>query len=193
MVLHIVNVASKPAENPRNRCSMSRRIRGLHARRACFRRNGVVPLPGMNFGKIAFGALLLAVGVVLLAVRVGFAHPDTPILLLRYWPVLLIAFGLAFLAGAIKNPMLGCFAVLLILGGTALGIWWLSRMHKRPPAARATATLDLAKAGVSSLVLRVYTFGGRCDLRPSGSKALTIARLDAAADSTVGYRFDVNG
>src|SRR3989442_8397509 len=30
----------------------------------------------MDFGKIAFGTLLLAVGVVLLAVRTGFAHPD---------------------------------------------------------------------------------------------------------------------
>jgi hypothetical protein len=147
----------------------------------------------MNFGKIAFGALLLAVGVVLLAVRVGFAHPDTPILLLRYWPVLLIAFGLAFLAGAIKNPMLGCFAVLLILGGTALGIWWLSGKHKRAPAAHAGSSLDLGRAGVSSLALRIVTFGGRCDLRGSATRTLRIARQDAAADSSIGYRFDVNG
>ena len=153
----------------------------------------VVPLQAMNFGKIAFGALLLAVGVVLLAVRVGFAHPDTPILLLRYWPVLLIAFGLAFLAGAIKNPMLGCLAVLLILGGTALGIWWLSGKHKRSVVAHAGSTIDIAKAGVSSLVLRVHTFGGSCDLRASGARTLTVARADAAGDSSIGYRFDLNG
>ncbi len=42
----------------------------------------------MNFGKFAFGALILAIGVLLLAVRVGFAHPDTPMFLLRYWPLL---------------------------------------------------------------------------------------------------------
>ena len=168
-------------------------IEAFYDGRTCFPLAGVVPLPGMNFGKIALGALLLAVGVVLLAVRVGFAHPDTPILLLRYWPVLLIAFGLAFLAGAIKNPMLGCFAVLLILGGTALGIWWLSGKHKRSVVAHGGSTIDLAKAGVSSLVLRVYTFGGSCDLRASGARALTIARQDAAGDSSVGYRFEVSG
>jgi len=76
----------------------------------------------MNFGKIALGALLLAIGVLLVAVRAGWAHPDTPILLLRYWPLLLIAFGLAFLASVIKNPFMGCLAVLLILGGTALSV-----------------------------------------------------------------------
>ena len=147
----------------------------------------------MNFGKFAFGALLLAIGVVLLAVRVGFTHPDTPMVLLRYWPLLLIAFGLAFLAGAIKNPMLGCFAILLILGGTAFGMYWMYRMDKQGKLAHAGSSLDLGKSNLSSLLVRVTTFAGGFDLDASPSKALSVERRDAAADSSVGYRFDVSG
>jgi hypothetical protein len=147
----------------------------------------------MNFGKFAFGALILAIGVVLLAVRVGFAHPDTPFILLRYWPILLIAFGLAFLAGAIKNPMLGCFAILLILGGTAFGMYWMYHMEKQGKLTHAVSSLDLGKSNLASLLLRVTTFGGSFDLDSSPSKTVTLARHDAAADSSVGYRFDVGG
>ncbi|HZI88987.1 MAG TPA: DUF5668 domain-containing protein [Candidatus Polarisedimenticolia bacterium] len=147
----------------------------------------------MNFGKITLGALLLAIGVLLLAVRTGFAHPDTPILLLRYWPVLLIAFGLAFLAGAIKNPMLGCFAILIILGGVALGIFWMKRAGNARKVAGTTSSLDLSRAHVSSLLVRVYTFGGSVDVGASPSRTITVLRRDAAVDSIAGYRFDVNG
>src|SRR5690242_10306357 len=158
MVLHIVNVASKPGQNPGNGAPCQGYSEACAARRACVARAGVVPLPGMNFGKFAFGALILAIGVVLLAVRVGFAHPDTPIILLRYWPILLIAFGLAFLAGAIKNPMVGCFAILLILGGTAFGMYWMYHMEKQGKLTRAIQSLDLGKSNLSSLLLRVTTF-----------------------------------
>src|SRR5689334_16387101 len=147
----------------------------------------------MNFGKFAFGALILAIGVLLLAVRTGFAHPDTPIILLRYWPILLIAFGLAFLAGAIKNPLLGCFAILLILGGTAFGMYWMYHMEKKGKLTHAASSLDLGKSNLSSLLLRVTTFGGSFDLDSSSSKTVSLARRDVAADSTVGYRFDVGG
>lgn len=147
----------------------------------------------MNFGKITFGTLLLAVGVLLLAVRVGFAHPDTPIVLLRYWPVLLIAFGLAFLAGAIKNPFLGCFAILIILGGTALGVYWMNTLKKEGKLRNVGSSLDLGKAGASSLLVRVYTFAGSLEMNGSSSRLLTVVRHDVAVDSAVGYRFDMNG
>ena len=147
----------------------------------------------MNFGKITFGALLLAVGVLLLTVRLGFTHPDTPIVLLRYWPVILIAFGLAFLAGAIKNPLLGCLAIMMILGGTAFGMYWMHRLQKQGKLQPAGTTLDLGKTGASSLLVRVYTFAGSFDLAASPTRKLTVSRHDAAMDSAVGYRFDVNG
>jgi hypothetical protein len=144
----------------------------------------------MNFGKIAFGALILAIGVLLLAVRVGFAHPDTPIFLLRYWPLLLIAFGLAFLAGAIKNPFLGCLAILLILGGTALGMFWMNNQEKLGKLGHAASSHDLGKAGVASLSVRVHMLAGSLDVgaSPPRSSALSIALRGAPGDSAEGYR-----
>jgi hypothetical protein len=147
----------------------------------------------MNFGKFAFGALILAIGVLLLAVRVGFAHPDTPILLIRYWPLLLIAFGLAFLAGAIKNPFLGCFAIFLILGGTALGMFWMNHQEKQGKLEHAASHHDLAKGGVASLSVRVHTLAGSLDIAasPQRSSILSIALRGAPGDSAEGYRFTV--
>ncbi len=149
----------------------------------------------MNFAKIAFGALLLAVGALLLAVPLGFAPPDTPIFLLRYWPVLLIAFGLAFLASVIKNRFLGCVAVLLILGGTALGIFWMKQHHRPGKAPRGVSSLDLGGARVSSLTVRVRTFAGRLEVGAASgrSRALSIGVSGLPGDSAVGYRFDVSG
>ncbi|HXL14766.1 MAG TPA: DUF5668 domain-containing protein, partial [Methylomirabilota bacterium] len=148
----------------------------------------------MNFGKFAFGALILAIGVLLLAVRLGFAHPDTPMFLLRYWPLLLIAFGLAFLAGVIKNPFLGCFAILLILGGTVLGIFWMNQQSKRGPS-RGASSVDLGKANVTSLAVRVRSFAGAFDFRaaPPRTSGVSIGLQGVAGDSAVGYRFEVTG
>jgi len=149
----------------------------------------------MNFGKFAFGALILAVGVLLLAVRLGFAHPDTPMFLLRYWPLLLIAFGLAFLAGVIKNPFLGCLAILLILGGTVLGIFWMNQQSKQGRISRGVSSIDLGRANVASLTVRVRSFAGAFDFRaaPPRARAVSIGLRGAAGDSAVGYRFEVTG
>jgi cell wall-active antibiotic response 4TMS protein YvqF len=149
----------------------------------------------MNFGKIAFGALLVALGVLLLATRTGLAPPDAPMYLLRYWPILLIAFGLAFLASATKNHFLGCFASLLILGGTAFGLFWMSH-HKKPvPLVRGVATIDLGRTKVESLSVRVRTLMGGFDIAamPGRTRMLSVDVRNAAGDSTAGYRFDIAG
>ncbi len=148
----------------------------------------------MNFGKIALGTLILAIGALLLAVHMGFAHPDTPVFLLRYWPLLLIAFGLAFLAGAIKNPLLGCFAIVLILGGTALGVFWVNHQQKQGRLAHAPSSIDIGRANVGSLSVRVRTFAGTFDFRGApGPRAVVIGLRGGAGDSAVGYRFEVAG
>lgn len=149
----------------------------------------------MNFGKIAFGALILAVGVLLLAVRMGGAPPDTPLFLLRFWPVLLIAFGLAFLASAIKNPFLGTIAVLLILGGIAAGVFWMNQRVKQGKVSRGASAIDLGKANVEALAVRVRTFAGVFEIggAPPRSRSLSIGVRGVAGDSAVGYRFDVSG
>ena len=149
----------------------------------------------MNFGKVAFGTLLLVAGALLLAIRLGFVPPDTPGFLLRFWPVLLIAFGLAFLAGALKNPFLGCLSSILIVGGVAIGVFWMIQRHHEAKAHRDVASIDLARAKVGSLTVRVRTFAGGFDLEgaPAKSRTLSVAVRNSAGDSASGYRFFATG
>ena len=149
----------------------------------------------MNFAKIAFGALLIGIGAVLLAVPLGIAHPDTPFVLLRYWPVILIAFGLAFLASVVKNPFLGFLAVLLILGGAAYGIYWMKHQRAQGKGSPIEFVVDLRKTKPTSLSVRVRTFAGRFYIgggQPD-SKALRVRVRTSAGDSAAGYRFAVSG
>src|SRR3546814_13206841 len=64
-------------------------------------------------------------------------------LLLQYWPVLLVAIGLAFLANAIESPFLGWVAVIAIIGGLAYGAWW-AHEHGAPsrPTVETLFNLD---------------------------------------------------
>jgi hypothetical protein len=147
----------------------------------------------MNFGKVAFGTLLLVAGALLLAIRLGLVPPDTPGVLLRFWPVLLIAFGLAFLAGALKNPFLGCLSSILIVGGAAVGVFWMIQRHEEAKVTRAS--IDLGKAKVGSLTVRVRTFAGGFDLEgaPAKSRTLSVAVRNSAGDSASGFRFFASG
>jgi hypothetical protein len=149
----------------------------------------------MNFGKIAFGALIIAVGVVLLAVRTGFAPSDTPLFLVRYWPVLLIAFGLALLAGAIKNPFLGCLSVILILGGLVVGLYWAKRHHEQRKDEAVVSLVDLDRVKVESLSMVVRTLAGRFHVAsgPPPRKQIAVRVRSFTADSTVRFRFHVAG
>src|SRR5438093_5396024 len=149
----------------------------------------------MNFGKVAFGTLLLAAGALLLAIRLGFVPTDTLAFLLRFWPVLLIAFGLAFLAGALKNPLLGCLASILILGGIAFVALWIAHRRKEGNVSHGAAAIDLGASKVGSLTVRVRTFAGSFGVEgaPAKSRTLAIHVRNFAGDSAGGYRFFASG
>ncbi len=120
----------------------------------------------MSFGKLLFGALLVGIGGILLAGHLGYVPSGTGSWLLHYWPVLLIAIGLAFLANAIQNPFLGWVAVLVIIGGLAFGAWWA---HENGAAQTPVeTTFDLDRPRVESLTLRTRTLGGSFRLTEGG-------------------------
>lgn len=149
----------------------------------------------MSFGKLAFGALLLATGGLLLAIRLGFAPPDTLAFLLPYWPVLLVAFGLAFLASALQNTFLGWLAAFLILGGAAFGVFWTSHRHAHGQVSHAESVIDLGKMKVESLTVRTRTLAGAFALgsAPAKSHSLAFAVRNVAPDAGEGHRFVAAG
>lgn len=113
----------------------------------------------MGFGKLVLGVLLVGVGALLLAGHIGFLPAGSGSWLLQYWPVLLIAIGLALLANAIKNAFLGWFATVLVIAVLAAGAWWA--YHHGAPERPAYATMiDLEHPRVRSLTLRARAFGG---------------------------------
>ena len=83
-------------------------------------------------GRLVFGALLVGLGALWTADNLGLADAES---VLRWWPVLLIAYGLAKLTGAgfVRRPLAGGFAVVagtlilasnLGLGHVGLGLLW---------------------------------------------------------------------
>jgi len=167
----------------------------VHIYRACVAVATVIRLPVMNFGKLVFGALLIAAGGLFLAIRLGYAPPDAVAVLLPYWPLLLVAFGLAFLASAIKNTALGVLAALVILGGVAFGVYWAAHRHASGETSHASASYDLTKQRATSLTIRTRMFGGSfaVDAASDSSRSLDVELRNVAGSSEKRQRFVTAG
>jgi hypothetical protein len=122
----------------------------------------------VGFAKLVFGVLLVGLGVVLLAGHFGFFPAGTGGWLLRYWPIVLIALGLALLANAIKNALLGWVATLLMIGALAFGAWWAYH-HSTVSKSGFTKLYDLARPRAETLTLRSDLFGGLLVVGSGGS------------------------
>lgn len=135
----------------------------------------------MSFGKLIFGALLVGVGGILLAGHLGYVPAGTGSWLLHYWPVVLIAVGLGFLANAIKNPFLGWMAALIIIAGLAVGAWW-AHENGAPSKAAVETSYDLDRPRVESLTLRTRTLGGVFTLAEGGTARRLRVKIEGAGD-----------
>ena len=72
------------------------------------------------------GAILVGLGGVLLASQLGYLPTGVMPWFLQFWPALLVLFGLALLANAMKNVFLGWLTAILAIGAIAFGGWWLA-------------------------------------------------------------------
>lgn len=117
----------------------------------------------MSFGRLLIGAILVGLGGVLLASQLGYLPAGVMPWFLQFWPALLVLFGLALLANAMKNVVLGWLTAILAIGAIAFGAWWLA--HNKAAAGTAhVARIDLDRPRVEALMLRARTFGGRLSL-----------------------------
>ena len=117
----------------------------------------------MGFLKLLFGALLVGIGGILLGTTFGVISKDVWPSLLQYWPLLLVAVGVALLAHAIKNIVLGWLSAILVIAGLLLGAWWFTT--HQPKGSGVAARIDLARPPVESLTLRAQTLLGRFEFR----------------------------
>jgi hypothetical protein len=130
----------------------------------------------MGFLKLLFGALLVGVGGILLGTALGVISGDVWPALLQYWPLLIVAIGVALLAHAIKSIVLGWLSALLVVGGLLLGAWWFTT--HQPAGGGDVTTIDLAKPPVDSVTLRLRTLVGRFEIASRGSAA-RLLRIEA--------------
>ena len=168
----------------------------------------------MGFAKLVLGVLLVGLGVVLLAGHFGFLPAGTGGWMLRYWPIVLIAIGLAVLANAIKNALLGWIATLLMIAALAFGAWWAFH-HSTASKSGYTRSYDLARPRAETLTLRSELFGGllvvgssagatdtasvgarrgtRARTPARGARALLVNVVGAPSDPESGPRFTSSG
>ena len=114
----------------------------------------------MGFGKLAFGFFLVGMGALLLGAGLGYLPQGVWPWLARFWPVLIVGFGLAFLANALKNALLGVFALALLAAAFVFGGYWISKHTEKSAPPTQVTVIDLAHPGVRTLDMRARTVGG---------------------------------
>ncbi len=147
----------------------------------------------MSLGKLFVGALLVGVGVVLLGTTLGFVPHDVWSYLARYWPLLLVAFGVAFLANAIKNIVLSWIAVAIVVGGLLLGAWWFTTHRPKAGGSDTVTTIELGKTPVDAVTLRARAFLGRIVVQSEPGRAIRVETLHVPEKMGSGHRWTVAG
>lgn len=118
----------------------------------------------MSFGKLFVGALLVGVGAVLLGTSLGYLSGDIWPSLLQYWPLLVVAIGVAFLAQAIKNIVLGWISAVIVVGGLLLGAWWFTTHQPKASGAGAETSINLANSRAATVTFRGRALLGRIEV-----------------------------
>jgi len=81
----------------------------------------------------------------------------------HYWPVLLIAVGVALLANSLRSVLLGWVATILVIGALGFGAWWAYH-HGTSTKPSYTKTLDLGRPRAETLTIRARVFGGSLEV-----------------------------
>lgn len=114
----------------------------------------------MSFFKLLFGLLLLGFGGLFLAAAVGVLPSGVWPWVMRFWPVVLLAFALILVGKALKNIAISVFALALVTGAFVAGGYWLSKHAAKQEPPSQTTVIDLGSAGAGSIQLRGRTIGG---------------------------------
>ncbi len=113
----------------------------------------------MKFGKLVIGIALAGTGALLLAGKLGFLPAGAWPWLIKYWPFILLALGVALLANALRNPAIGIAAVVLVIVSFAIGWFWISRNSDEAKTVYR-ATIDLKKPPVQAVTIQARAVGG---------------------------------
>lgn len=144
----------------------------------------------MKFGKIVFGIILAGTGSLLLAQTLGYLPAGVWPWLTKFWPYLLLAFGFALLANALKNVVIGVIAVALVIACIAFGAFWISLYSKTTKTEHLTM-IDLEKPPVQAVTAQVRTVAGSLTLSadPSARHAIVLNASGVAGEEFAAHRW----
>jgi len=114
----------------------------------------------MGFGKLVFGFFLVGMGALLLGAALGYLPHGVWPWLARFWPVLLVGFGLALLANALKNALLGVFALALVAAAFVFGGWWISKHTEMGLPPTQATVINFTNPNIRMLRVKARAVGG---------------------------------
>jgi hypothetical protein len=114
----------------------------------------------MSFFKLLIGLIFLGFGGLFLAAATGALPTGVFPWVMRFWPVILLAFALVLMGKALKNVAISVFALALVAGAFVAGGYWLSKQAAKQGPPVASTVIDLGTSGAGSVQLRGRTIGG---------------------------------
>jgi hypothetical protein len=147
----------------------------------------------MKFGKIVLGILLAGLGALLLAQTLGYLPAGVWPWLVKFWPYLLLAFGFALLANALKNVVIGVIAVALVIACVAFGAFWIS-LYSKTTKTEHMATIDLEKPPVQAVTVRARAVAGSLTVSadPSARHAIVLNAHGVAGEEFASHRWSAS-
>jgi len=147
----------------------------------------------MNFGKVVIGIFLAGIGALLLAHTLGYLPSGVWPWLIKFWPFVLLAFGFALLANALKNIVIGVIAVALVLACVAFGAFWIS-LYRNTTRTEHRASIDLEKPPVQAVTLQARAVAGSLTLSadPTARHAIILNAHGVAGEEFATHRWSAS-
>lgn len=142
----------------------------------------------MNTGKIFGGLLLVFFGVILFLNNFGIIDWTFWYYLLRFWPALLIIWGLLAITGKSRSPF---WVVLLVVIGTfAIGIYsWGNYGYKSDGNIFVSGEENLLiEMGIENADLRLDYGAGRLNIGGNADRILAFAYNDSLSNPKIDYK-----
>jgi cell wall-active antibiotic response 4TMS protein YvqF len=144
----------------------------------------------MRFGKIVVGIILAGLGVLLLANSLGYLPTGVWPWLVKFWPYLLLAFGFALLANALKNVVIGVIAIALVVLCIAFGAFWVT-LYSKTTKTEHRISIDLEKPPVRAVTVRARAVAGTLtlDADPTARHAIILNAHGVAGEEFAAHRW----
>jgi hypothetical protein len=147
----------------------------------------------MKFGKIVIGILLAGLGAMLLAQTLGYLPEGVWPWLTKFWPYLLLAFGFALLANALKNVVIGVIAIALVIACFAFGAFWIS-LHSKTTKTEHRTAINLQNPPVQAVTVRARAVAGSLTLNadPSAGHSIVLNAHGVAGEEFAAHRWSAS-